>query len=343
VIDEHLMDNPRSERVKRVASLATRAGRKKHRLFLAEGPQPVREALALWLARYEPQEHSPLHETPASAGLPELDALFFDASAVQRFPDVEALLDRLRAVLFDPTVDLPRGARPFLREATPEVLAAMGDAETSQGLMAVGRIPDRSSDSAALQSTTTAASTSLIAGMVRVQDPGNMGTIIRTADAAGVDIVVLSSGAADPWAPKVVRSAAGSHFHLPIFTGADLGEYARVVQSAGVQVVASAGEAEMKLTQLAPSGEETGSFNAAERTLWLFGNEARGLKEQELELADHVVAIPIYGSAESLNVATAATICLYFTAMAQHSASPSSGQPAAPSPGRESPGELRPE
>ncbi|RJN32240.1 RNA methyltransferase [Nesterenkonia natronophila] len=335
------MDNPRSERVKRVASLATRAGRKKHRLFLAEGPQPVREALALWLARYEPQERSLLHEMTVSSVLPELDALFFDASAVQRFPDIEALLDRLRAVLFDPTLDLPRGARPFLREATPEVLAAMGDAETSQGLMAVARIPDRSSESRSLESATAAPSVSLIAGMVRVQDPGNVGTIIRTADAAGVDMVVLSSGAADPWAPKVVRSAAGSHFHVPIFTGAEMGEYARVAKSAGGQVVASAGEAEVQLTQLSPSGEETGPFNAAEPTLWLFGNEARGLTVQEIELADHVVAIPIYGKAESLNVATAATICLYFTAMAQHSASSSSGLPAGPSSRRDSPGEPR--
>lgn len=317
--DEHLMDNPRSERVKRVAALATRAGRRKQRLFLAEGPQPVREALKLWLERYERTDDAAQPGGLESPRLPELDALFFNAEAIQRFPDVEALLDRLRGVLFDPTVDLPREARPFLREATPSVLAAMGDAETSQGMVAIARIPDGESDVAALEENSTAAQASLAAGMVRVQDPGNVGTIIRTADAAGADLVVLSTGSADPWSPKVVRSAAGSHFHVPIFTGIDMAKYARFAQDKGAQVVAAAGEAEETVTQLAPSGGPAGGFDAAEPTVWLFGNEAHGLSDEELQLADQKVSIPIYGRAESLNVATAATICLYTSAMAQHS------------------------
>lgn len=328
--DEYLMDNPRSERVKRVAALATRAGRKKQRLFLAEGPQSVREALKVWLARYEPDDAAALPGTSETSRLPQLDALFFDAAAVQRFPDVEALLDRMRGVLFDPTIDLPRDARPFLREATPEVLAAMGDAETSQGLVAVARIPDGDADFRSLESATVASPVSLIAGVVRVQDPGNVGTIIRTADAAGAELVVLAAGSADPWSPKVVRSGAGSHFHVPIFTGVDTDEYARLVQREGIQVVASAGEGETPLTALRSAEPAAGQFNPAERTLWLFGNEAHGLSEHEIQLADHTVGIPIYGRAESLNVATAATICLYTTAMAQRSGPPATPDSARP-------------
>lgn len=324
------MDNPRSERVKRVAALATRAGRKKQQLFLAEGPQPVREALNLWLDRYEPHDAATPAGSPGAPGLPELDALFFDAAAVGRFPDVEALLDRLRGVLFDPTIDLPRDARPFLREATPEVLAAMGDAETSQGMIAVARIPEGHSEPGSLTSTAANISASLIAGVVRVQDPGNVGTIIRTSDAAGAGIAVLSAGSVDPWSPKVVRSAAGSHFHVRILTGVDFTEYARFVQSGGMQVLAAAGEGDVELTQLAPAARHAAPFDAAAPTLWLFGNEASGLSEQELKLADHSVAIPIYGQAESLNVATAATICLYTSAMAQHSSSGTADMSSAP-------------
>lgn len=330
--DEYLMDNPRSERVKRVAALATRAGRKKQRLFLAEGPQPVREALKVWLARYEPDDAVALPGAPEAPRLPQLDALFFDAAAVQRFPDVEALLDRMRGVLFDPTIDLPRDARPFLREATPEVLAAMGDAETSQGLVAVSRIPDGDADFRSLESATVASPVSLIAGVVRVQDPGNVGTIIRAADAAGAELVVLAAGSADPWSPKVVRAAAGSHFHLPIFTGIDIAEYARFVQPNGIQVLAAAGQADLTLHELSSPSTAGRRVSAAGRTLWLFGNEAQGLSAHELALADAAVSIPIYGRAESLNVSTAATLCLYATATAQD---------LAPVSGVEAPGELR--
>lgn len=321
------MDNPRSERVRRVASLASRAGRKKHRQFLAEGPQVAREALTLWLSRFEPQPPPGTAGQSRADGLPELDSLFFDPVALRRLPDVEALVDRLRAVLFDPAAELPRGARPFLREATPEVLAAMGDAETSQGLVMVARIPSCSSEPAAAHQLNAAA---LVATLVRVQDPGNVGTMIRTADAAGADMVVLSGGAADPWAPKVVRAAAGSHFHIPLITGADPEPLAHRSKAVGMQVLATAAEAESQLTQLVPAAEQTGSFDAAARTMWLFGNEAQGLSQQELQLADHVVAIPIYGRAESLNVATAATICLYSSALAQRASAVISAAPRAP-------------
>lgn len=322
--DEYVLENPRSDRVKRVAALATRAGRKKQRLFLAEGPQPVREALKLWLYRCEqarPLDADPLDAAPSARAsgtvdwslLPELDALYFDAAALQRHPDVAALLDQVRGVLFDPQVDLPRQDRIFLREATPEVLAAMGDAETSQGFVAVCRIP---AEVGHLPVPHADPVTRLGAVLVGLQDPGNVGTLIRTADAAGADVVVLAPGSADPWSPKVVRAAAGSHFHLPVMTGVNIAELVEYQKSQGMQVLAAHGHAALSLAELNATDPASSAPHLAQSTLWLFGNEAHGLSEPELSLADAAVSIPLYGQAESLNVAVAGAVCLYASAMA---------------------------
>ncbi len=311
VTDEHVLSNPSADRVKKVASLASRSGRRKQGLFLAEGPQPVREALALWLRRWEQE---PRGEKEDTRGLPHLDALYFDPQALSRHTEVEALLDQVRGVLFDPEQDLPRQARIFLREATPEVLRAMGDADTSQGVIAVCTIPQAAQETPVLR---------LGAALLGLQDPGNTGTIIRAADAAGADLVVLTPGSSDPWAPKVVRSAAGSHFHLPIRPGTDIEEFLGSIRSQGVQVLAADGGGEAPLPALA---------RPELPTLWLLGNEAHGLSEEGKALADQRVSIPLYGSAESLNVATAAAICLYHSATAQH-AEPAQNAESAQNPG----------
>lgn len=324
--DPAVLNNPHADRVKKVASLATRAGRRRQRLFLAEGPQPVREALTLWLRRWEGvPDGAARHPASAVKGLPELDALFFDAEALSAHPDLQALLDQARGVLFDPQAALPRPARFFLREATAEVLAAMGDAETSQGVLAVCRIPQTgASDGGAdpLESLlggpeSSGAPAGLVAGLLGVQDPGNAGTIIRTADAAGAAALVLTPGSVDPWAPKVVRSAAGSHFHLPLLTGTDPQRLVATARSAGLQVLAADGGGEVPLPEMEALGSPT---------LWLLGNEAHGLSSEQRGLADRRVSIPLYGQAESLNVATAATVCLYASAMARAEAGGAVGE-----------------
>lgn len=302
--DEYLMDNPRSQRVKKVAQLATRAGRKKQGLFLAEGPQPVREALKLWLRSWESEEPS----AAPDGYFPSLDALYFHPDALERHPDVASLLEAVRGVLFDPQRELPREGRIFLREATDEVLAAMGEAETSQGFIAVCRIPELKFDVLDPQSI------QLAPVLVGLQDPGNVGTVIRTADAAGAQAVLLTPGSADPWAPKVVRSAAGSHFHLPIATGVDLKELSESLSDHNSQVLAAHGYAELSLETLQKAEADVA---LSDPTFWLLGNEAHGLSPEELELADHTVSIPLYGQAESLNVAVAGALCLYASAMAQ--------------------------
>lgn len=298
--DEHVMDNPRAERVKKVAALATRAARKKQGLFLAEGPQPVREALKLWLAQYDQAD------VQIPAGFPpELDALYFTPDALEQHPDLSGLLDQVRGVLFDPQADLPREARFFLREATTEVLAAMSDADSPQGVIAVCRIPNNEFEG--LDSPT------LVPVLVGLQDPGNVGTLIRTADAAGSGVVVLGPGTVDPWSPKVVRSAAGSHFHLAIYPGIDPEQLTQFARDNAIQVLAADGYGEASLQDLS---QET----LATPTLWLLGNEAHGLSAQKKALADIRIAIPLYGQAESLNVAVAGAVCLYASAMAQRTA-----------------------
>ena len=150
----------------------------------------------------------------------------------------------------------------------------------------------------------------LVAVLVDVADPGNAGTVIRVADAAGASGVVLAGSAVDPYNGKVVRSSAGSLFHVPVTSDGDTAAVVRRLKSAGVQVLAADGGAALDL-----DGAERGG-QLARRTAWLFGNEAHGLPGDVLKAADGSVRVPIYGAAESLNLATAAAICLYASARA---------------------------
>ena len=133
-----------------------------------------------------------------------------------------------------------------------------------------------------------------------VQDPGNIGTMIRTADAAGIDAVILGKGCADAYNPKVMRSAQGSHFHIPVVRG-DLDEWIDRLQDDGVKVFGT-------------SLEEAISYRDIEVTdhfALIVGNEGAGISPQLLAKTDYNVIIPILGGAESLNVAVATGILLY--------------------------------
>lgn len=139
-----------------------------------------------------------------------------------------------------------------------------------------------------------------------MQDPGNAGSLIRTADAAGAGGVLFGRGSVDHTSPKVIRFAAGSTYHLPI---AAAGVEEIVSQAAGrMQVLAGDGSGKML---------GTADIDFSAPTLWLLGNESRGLGDY-LDLADHVVSAPLFGRAESLNVTQAAALLMYETARAQH-------------------------
>jgi RNA methyltransferase, TrmH family len=182
-------------------------------------------------------------------------------------------------------------------------LATMTDTVTPQGVVAVARQID-----VALQSVIELRP-KLVVICAQVRDPGNAGTVIRCADAFGADAVILSSDSVEVYNPKVVRSSVGSIFHLPVVVGVDLAEAIEACRTAGLQVFATDGAAGADLTEL--SAELTAP------TAWVLGNESWGLPVEHLQLADRTVAVPIYGRAESLNLATAAAVCLYASASAQ--------------------------
>ncbi|GAB3538834.1 RNA methyltransferase [Arthrobacter tecti] len=288
-----LLSNPRSDRVRDVAKLAGRSVRLRQGRFLAEGPQAVREALRLHRDRL----------AGGQAGV--IDEVYVTEDCLQRHPELgETALPRL---------------------VTPEVLAAMSSTVTPQGAIAVCHFLDVPLD-AVLDS-----SPRLIAVLVEVRDPGNAGTILRAADSAGANAVIFTDASVDVYNPKTVRSTVGSLFHLPVVIGADAGDLLARLTAGGMNILAADGYGDRNLDELqdssarrrlAPSsGEALGPAGASPKleapTAWLFGNEAQGLPRDALDAAHHRVAVPVYGRAESLNVGTAATVCLYASARAQ--------------------------
>lgn len=186
-------------------------------------------------------------------------------------------------------------------------LATISDTVNSQGVVAVCRSKPVDLD------TALAGGARLVVVCDQVRDPGNAGTLIRCADAFGADAVILSEDSVEAFNPKTVRASVGSVFHLPIVVGVSVAEAIDACRAAGLQVLATDGEADRQLTDL---GEVL-----VQPTAWLMGNEAWGLPSEHRELADASVAVPIYGQAESLNLATAAAICLFASASAQRAAS----------------------
>ena len=147
-----------------------------------------------------------------------------------------------------------------------------------------------------------------------VRDPGNAGSLLRCADAAGADAVVFAGSSVDPYNDKAVRASAGSIFHLPVVVGTTVPAAVARLKQLGFTVLAADGAAATTLDDLLDSGGLDGRIG------WVFGNEAWGIPDAEVRLADQVVAVPLYGRAESLNVASAAAVCLYATARAQRAA-----------------------
>ena len=299
------MSNPYADRVRDIAKLRIRRGRAKKKQFMVEGPQAVREALKAHLQS------------------PVLDAVYVTESAYERHPDIAELLEQAHGT---PTPE--EGRRVFMRVVTDEVLAAMADSVTPQGIIAISFMVDTSFS---VLWGENALNPKLIAVLSRIQDPGNAGTILRVADAAGADLVITTKGSVDLYNPKTVRSTAGSLFHVPIIQGVELEEFAEDVKSQGIVVLAADGYGTVNLQDLIDhaavlragfSGETPaevkGAFDLSRPTMWLFGNEAQGLSAEEKSAATMRIAVPVYGAAESLNVGTAAAICLYASAMAQH-------------------------
>jgi len=187
-------------------------------------------------------------------------------------------------------------------------LASLSDSVTPAGVVALCRHFDAPLDHA------LTISARLLVICADVRDPGNAGNVIRTADAAGADAVVLAGQSVDAYNPKTVRATVGSLFHLPFAIEPDPTVAVRAAQARGLTVLAADGAGDVDLFEADLSGP----------TAWLFGNEAWGLPAELAALADQRVAIPIHGRAESLNLSTAAAVCLYASARAHRTSGPAS-------------------
>ncbi|WP_435299913.1 TrmH family RNA methyltransferase [Timonella sp. A28] len=278
------LTNPRSDRVKTVRALAGRSSRIRYGQYLVEGPQGVREAV--------------------NHAAESIRDIYVTEAAEDRYPDIFSAARR-------------HGL--FVHTCTPEVLHAMST--DAQGMLAVVRTPETALTHLTPEYLRTVRS---VAVLCQVRDPGNAGTMIRAADAAGADLVILTEDSVDVFNPKVVRSTAGSLFHLSVITNASIEETAQALKAAGIQLLAADGYGTHDLDDLldiahalTDNADEPDAPNLSAPTAWLFGNEAAGLSAQEKELADASVRVPLRGKAESLNVATAATVCLYATSRAQ--------------------------
>jgi TrmH family RNA methyltransferase len=256
----------RTPRVVAARRLTRRKYRDEERLFLAEGPQAVREAFAtgagvtaLFVA---PDRHDDLVAAAHEAGVP---VSYVDDTA----------------------------------------MTGLSETVTPQGIVAVCRFVDVPAAEA------LASPPRLAAVLYEINDPGNAGTVLRTADAAGATAVVFGEGSVDPYNGKCVRASAGSLFHPAVVRGGDLPAALAALRAAGVRVLAADGGGETDLDAELDAGR------LAAPTAWLFGNEARGLPPEIAALADARVRIPVHGGAESLNLAAAAAVCLYASARAQ--------------------------
>jgi len=199
-----------------------------------------------------------------------------------------------------------RAAGIRVEQVSEPVLAVIADTVTPQGMVAVCALFPTALDDV------IARGPRLVAVLEEVRDPGNAGTIIRVADAAGADAVILTGSSVDPFNPKAVRATTGSIFHIPVVVGVSLESALDRLRASGIRVLAADVSGE-DLLGVRAAGELDGP------TAWLFGNEARGLTVEQLGMADRAVVVPIYGAAESLNLATAAAVCLYESAFAQRS------------------------
>ena len=212
--------------------------------------------------------------------------VFATAAAVEQYADLLALADQVTLV-------------------EDRALASLSDSVTPAGLVALCNYLDVHLATSLVEPVET----KLVVICADVRDPGNAGTVIRCADAVGAQAVILAGNSVDAYNPKTVRASVGSLFHLPISIEPDVPAAIAAAKAAGLTVLAADGAGERDLFEV--------DDLLAGPIAWLFGNEAWGLPEETAVLADHSIRIPILGQAESLNLATAAAVCLYAAARAR--------------------------
>jgi len=181
-------------------------------------------------------------------------------------------------------------------EISRQEVGKLSDTVTSQGILAVVSMKEYLPE----ELWPDLSGQSLIVGLDGISDPGNVGTILRTCDWFGVDAALIESSGVELYSPKVMRSAMGSIFHLPVLPDVDLLQQVRLARKNGFQifVTTASGESPFRGKSFPP------------RCMFIFGNEARGVSPEVMEEADTLVSIPKFGKAESLNVAIACGVIL---------------------------------
>ncbi|NMM98315.1 TrmH family RNA methyltransferase [Bifidobacterium olomucense] len=281
-INAQILDNPKSDRVRRIADLTRAKGRERSGRFLIEGPQTVREAVT-WR--------------------PDIvQDLYVEVSQALEHP-------RIISSTLEKIVEQSQDATIYVHRCTGEVIRQIS--KDAQGILAVGNARAMHTGPEDLE----LGEQPQIAAFWQVRDPGNAGTVIRAADAAGCDAVIFVDDCVDALNPKVVRSTVGSLFHIPVLrmgTGEFFGwTAAHKLDVWAADVYGTEQRKPESLPQVLANADSVASGKAV-----LFGNEARGLEPGILERCDRIVSIPIYGKAESLNLGTSAAVMLLSLAMA---------------------------
>lgn len=314
-----ILDNPRSDRIRSVAALGGRSARKRAGRILIEGPQSVAELL--------------LHRANFVVDV------YFSEDAAERDPELLAVARSAVRWVHLTTEDV---ANALSRDAQGVVAVAERAAITGGSAEKFAKSFGGSGQSPAAAPLHTPAGDTTQRGVFapfaiylpQTQDPGNAGTIIRSADALGASAVFVGPGTVEVGNPKVIRASAGSVFHLPIIS-AGFADLKPLLQPEGWLFLGTSGSnSDLDLNALitacvrgtpqpTPSqGHQNGTAHHLRDRgileaphIWVFGNESRGLSKTEMDSCDHLVRIPIPGDAESLNAAAAAAICLHASSL----------------------------
>ncbi len=312
-----MLDNPRSDRIKQVAALSGRSARKRTGRILVEGPQAVRELL-----RFRPETVIDVYVTDEAAIRHE--GLYEEAVRTTRWvhPVSDEVSRKISADSQGITAVADRAA--VLRPPT-QLEAVVGGASPSTSATASGSGSVSSAFVPASSVSSAARRSAMSVILPQMQDPGNVGTIIRTADAMGARAVFLCRTSSDPTNPKIIRASAGSVFHLPLIQ-VDFDQVISDLRARGVTIIGTApGDRSEDVDEWIERALDGGSASAEGPALidsplsglhaWVFGNEARGMSDHEQSSCDYLARIPMTGDAESLNAAAAAAICLHASSL----------------------------
>ncbi|HLG78819.1 MAG TPA: RNA methyltransferase [Ktedonobacteraceae bacterium] len=268
-----LITSPANPRISLLRTLQTSRGRKKNELFLMEGLHLLEVLLD---ARLLPQE------------------IYYQPALMQRTPQGSVLLVRMLGVF--------AGMPERLIEVSERVIEAISEVQTSQGVVCV--LPLTALQAANVQARRLPRSRPVLLLLDSISDPGNMGTLLRTALAADVEMVLLTPGSVDYYSPKVVRAAAGAHVALPVaidVSWSTIAEHvARHCQGSPRVYLADAGSPHLYYEQ-----------DFVQPCVLVIGNEAHGPSSEARALATLPISIPLANGVESLNAAMAGGIILY--------------------------------